>query len=77
MIYDDLSIILPEIFLSLYVMVALVGAVYTSKDEIAQRGGNSSMIHIDWMIGSGKIDVDGVDKDGVVTPIFKQGEWCN
>ena len=48
-----------------------------SKDEITQRGGNSSMIHIDWMIGSGKIDVDGVDKDGVVTPIFKQGEWCN
>ena len=48
-----------------------------SKEEITQRGGNSSMIHIDWMIGSGKIDVDGVDKDGVVTPIFKQGEWCN
>ena len=35
------------------------------------------MIHIDWMIGSGEIDVDGVNKDGVVTPIFKQGEWCN
>ncbi len=48
-----------------------------TKDEITQRGGNSSMIHIDWMIGSGKIDVDGVDKDGIVTPIFKQGEWCN
>ena len=48
-----------------------------SKEEITQRGGNSSMIHIDWMIGSGKIDVDGVDKDGLVTPIFKQGEWCN
>lgn len=37
MIYNDLSIILPEIFLSLYVMVALVGAVYTLKDEIAQK----------------------------------------
>ena len=30
MIYNDLSIIFPEIFLSLYAMVALVGAVYTS-----------------------------------------------
>ena len=48
-----------------------------SKEEISQRGGNSSMIHIDWMIGSGEIDVEGVDKDGVVTPVFKQGEWCN
>ena len=37
MIYNDLSIIFPEIFLSLYAMVALVGAVYTSKDEIAQK----------------------------------------
>ena len=34
-------------------------------------------IHIDWMIGSGEIDVEGVDKDGAATPIFKQGEWCN
>ena len=37
MIYNDLSIILPEIFLSLYAMFALIGAVYTSKDKIAQR----------------------------------------
>ena len=35
------------------------------------------MIHIDWMIGAGKIDVDGGDKNGAVTPIFKHGEWCN
>ena len=48
-----------------------------SKDEIAQRGGNSSMIHIDWMIGSGNIDVSGKDQDGNIVPVFKQGEWCN
>ena len=48
-----------------------------TNNDIKSFGGNSSMIHIDWMIGSGKIDVDGVDKDGLVTPIFKQGEWCN
>ena len=37
MIYNDLSIILPEIFLSLYVMVALVGAVYTSKMKLLKK----------------------------------------
>ena len=37
MIYNDLSIILPEIFLSLYIMVALIGAVYTSKDELLKK----------------------------------------
>ena len=30
-----------------------------SQDEIAARGGNKSFIHIDWMIGSDKIDIDG------------------
>ena len=48
-----------------------------SPDQIKQRGGNSSMIHIDWMIGSGKINVSGKNKDGNMIPIFKQGEWCN
>ena len=37
MIYDDLNIIFPEIFLSVYAMFALLGVVYTSKDELAKR----------------------------------------
>ena len=37
MFYDDLNIIFPEIFLSVYAMVALLGVVYTSKDELAKR----------------------------------------
>ena len=36
-----------------------------SKDEIISKGGNSSMIHIDWMIGSGEINVDGLTADGL------------
>ena len=47
-----------------------------SKEEIASKGGNSSMIHIDWMIGSNKIDIDGVFKDGTKIPIFRQGNWA-
>ena len=45
--------------------------------EISKRGGNSSMIHIDWMIGSDKIDVDGIDKNGNSIPVFRKGEWAN
>ncbi len=48
-----------------------------NPEEIKARGGNSSIIHIDWMIGSGKIDVLGEDQNGNMVPIFKQGEWCN
>ena len=47
-----------------------------SKEEIASKGGNSSMIHIDWMIGSNKIDIDGIFKDGTKVPIFRQGNWA-
>ena len=45
-------------------------------DEIAARGGNKSLIHIDWMIGSGKIDIDGVNKDGSTVPVMRGGEWA-
>ena len=47
-----------------------------TPDEIAARGGNKSMIHIDWMIGSDRIDIDGVDADGGRTPVFRKGEWA-
>ncbi|MBC7800026.1 MAG: aminopeptidase, partial [Gemmatimonadaceae bacterium] len=45
-------------------------------DELAQRGANSSLIHIDWMIGSGDIDVDGLDAQGVAEPVMRHGEWA-
>jgi len=47
-----------------------------SKAEISERGGNSSIIHIDWMIGSKNIDIDGIHGDGSKTPIFRAGEWA-
>ena len=47
-----------------------------SPKEIAARGGNKSMIHIDWMIGSDQIDIDGLDVDGGRTPVFRKGEWA-
>ena len=53
------------------------GEIDLSKEEISNRGGNSSMIHIDWMIGSDKIDVDGIDQNGNTVPVFRKGEWVN
>jgi aminopeptidase len=43
--------------------------------EIAARGGNKSFIHIDWMIGSGEVDIDGLDRDGKAAPVMRKGEW--
>ena len=48
-----------------------------TPEQIAAQGGNSSLIHIDWMIGSDKIDVDGVNADGSREPVMRGGEWAN
>lgn len=46
-----------------------------SAEELAQRGANNSLIHIDWMIGSDQIDIDGIAADGSVEPVMRAGEW--
>jgi aminopeptidase len=43
--------------------------------ERAASGANSSLIHVDWMIGSGDIDVDGVLQDDLAEPLMRRGEW--
>jgi aminopeptidase len=47
-----------------------------TPEQIAAQGGNSSLIHIDWMIGSDQIDIDGLYADGRRVPVFRKGEWA-
>ena len=47
-----------------------------TPEQIAAQGGNKSLIHIDWMIGSGELDIDGVTADGTTVPVFRKGEWA-
>lgn len=58
-----------------YAKCFLDGATLT-PEAIAARGGNRSLIHIDWMIGSGETDVDGLHADGRRVPVFRRGEWA-
>ena len=58
-----------------YAKCFLDGAKLT-PDQIAAQGGNKSLIHIDWMIGSDKVDIDGVKPDGTRVPVFRKGEWA-
>lgn len=51
------------------------GGVGLSPEDFAARGANKSLIHIDWMIGSDAIDVDGINADGTSEPIMRKGEW--
>ena len=47
-----------------------------SDNEFAAIGGNESLIHIDFMVGSGEMDVDGVMEDGIIEPLMRSGEWA-
>ncbi|HUN96968.1 MAG TPA: aminopeptidase [Bradyrhizobium sp.] len=47
-----------------------------TPEQIAAQGGNKSLIHIDWMIGSNQIDIDGIHVDGRRVPVFRKGEWA-
>ncbi len=46
-----------------------------SPEHLASRGANSSLIHVDWMIGSNRIDVDGISVSGASEPVMRAGEW--
>ena len=46
-----------------------------TPEQLASRGANESLGHVDWMIGSNHIDVDGISADGNSTPVMRGGEW--
>jgi aminopeptidase len=53
----------------------LINGDTLSDNELAAKGANESLIHVDWMIGSGELDVDGVWADGRSVPLMRKGEW--
>ena len=47
-----------------------------SDDELHALGINDSMIHVDFMIGSEDLSIDGITRDGEKIPVFRNGNWC-
>ena len=47
-----------------------------TNEELHNMGINSSMIHVDFMIGSEDMDIVGVKEDGTTVQIFKNGNWA-
>ncbi len=47
-----------------------------SQQEFDDMGVNTSMIHVDFMIGSKSLDIVGITKDGAKVQIFKNGNWA-
>jgi aminopeptidase len=56
---------------------ALKDGGFMSDEEFAARGGNRSLVHIDFMIGSEEMDVDGTTASGETEPIMRRGRWVS
>lgn len=56
--------------------MTLKNAKDMSLEEAEARGINSSMIHVDFMIGSSDLDIKGITRDGKEVQIFKDGNWA-
>lgn len=54
---------------------SLEGGEGMSGEQFGAAGGNTSLIHVDFMVGSGQIDVDGLTEAGTSEPVMRQGEW--
>ena len=55
----------------------LAGGTNLSDEEAAAAGLNDSMVHVDFMIGSADMTIEGLCEDGTVVPVFINGNWAN
>ena len=47
-----------------------------SAEELDKHGVNDSLIHVDFMIGSADMNIDGVKADGTTEVVFRNGTWA-
>lgn len=52
------------------------GGKKMSREELEKVGVNSSITHVDFMIGSAEMDIDGILEDGTSEAIFRNGTWA-
>ncbi|GAB6931205.1 aminopeptidase [Paenibacillus sp. JCM 10914] len=55
--------------------VNIEGGTKMSKEELLAKGANVSLTHVDFMMGSAELDIDGELPDGTVEPVFRAGQW--
>jgi aminopeptidase len=54
----------------------LEGGAEMSKEELENNGANMSLTHVDFMVGSPDLNIDGETSDGKLEPIFRDGNWA-
>jgi aminopeptidase len=52
------------------------GGEAMTDEAFEAAGGNRSAVHVDFMIGSASLDIDGVRADGGTEPVMRAGDWA-
>lgn len=52
------------------------GGTKMSEDQLKAKGINFSQAHVDFMVGSADMNIDGIKKDGTIVPVFRNGDWA-
>ncbi len=55
---------------------SMAGGVQMTEAEFSAAGGNISLIHVDFMMGSDQMNIDGITADGTTEAVMRAGEWA-
>ena len=55
---------------------SLKGGPEMSEEDFQAAGGNDSIVHVDFMIGTIDMEVDGIKADGTVEAVMRNGDWA-
>jgi len=53
------------------------GDAISSDEDMIARGGNMSLVHVDFMVGSGDLDITARTTSGATVPVFRDGTWAS
>ncbi len=56
--------------------LCIEGGTSMSKDDLEKNSANTSLTHVDFMIGSPEMNIDGETADGEIEAIFRNGNWA-
>lgn len=54
----------------------VAGGTKMSDEELLDHGMNVSQTHVDFMVGSADMNIDGIKKNGTIVPVFRNGDWA-
>ena len=54
----------------------LEGGKTMSREELMENGLNQSITHVDFMIGSAEMNIDGITEAGKAEAVFRNGNWA-